>query len=49
MDEILSNVAKPSLGIMNLQQGEQRFQLSRITPSDDLAFLFDISGSLGGI
>lgn len=34
----MSDLIKPSLGIMNLQQGVRKFQLSRIEPSDDLAY-----------
>jgi AraC-like DNA-binding protein len=34
----MSDLIKPSLGIMNLQQGARKFQLSRVTPSEDLAF-----------
>lgn len=35
---MIPKATKPSLGIMNLQQGEQKFQLSRHTPSEDLAY-----------
>ncbi|KQX50198.1 AraC family transcriptional regulator [Paenibacillus sp. Root444D2] len=38
MSEVIPKASKPSLGIMNLQQGEQKFQLSRHTPSEDLAY-----------
>lgn len=34
----MSDLIKPSLGIMNLQQTAQKFQLSRLAPSGDLAF-----------
>lgn len=34
----MSDLIKPSLGIMNLQQTAQKFQLSRLAPSEDLAF-----------
>ena len=35
---MIPKASKPSLGIMNLQQGEQKFQLSRHIPSEDLAY-----------
>ncbi|MCY9661488.1 helix-turn-helix domain-containing protein [Paenibacillus chondroitinus] len=34
----MSDLIKPSLGIMNLQQTARKFQLSRVAPSEDLAF-----------
>jgi AraC-like DNA-binding protein len=34
----MSGLIKPSLGIMNLQQTAQKFQLSRLAPSEELAF-----------
>ncbi|WP_216625849.1 helix-turn-helix domain-containing protein [Paenibacillus planticolens] len=34
----MSDLITPSLGIMNLQQVPRKFQLSRVTPSEDLAF-----------
>jgi AraC-like DNA-binding protein len=34
----MSDLIKPSLGIMNLKQTAQKFQLSRLAPSKDVAF-----------